>query len=250
MNLLVDVGNSRIKWACQDEDGVSPGTGTKYDKLNFAALAHTHWGKMASPRRMLVANVAGGGLGEQISAWVIRRWRITPEFLLPERQAFGVTNAYADPSQLGADRWACLLAAHHQISGPACIVDCGTATTIDVLSDTGQHMGGLILPGIQMMRQSLICNTSQIPGEKLQENPGTLDLGQSTQQAVENGCLYSTVATIERVISEVTEQLGSAVTTVITGGDTDRVVPLLSIDLEQKPDFVLQGLAIAAGVES
>ena len=118
MNLLVDVGNSRIKWAFQDKDGVSPGTGTKYDKSDFAALAHTNWGKMAIPRRMLVANVAGGGLEEQISAWVTRRWRITPEFLLPQKQAYGVTNAYADPSQLGADRWACLLAAHHQISGP------------------------------------------------------------------------------------------------------------------------------------
>lgn len=250
MNLLVDVGNSRIKWAFQDEDGVSLGTGTEYDKADFAALAHTHWGKMRIPRRMLVANVAGGGLGEQISAWVNRRWRITPEFLLPKKQAHGVINAYTDPSQLGADRWACLLAVHHQISGPACIVDCGTATTIDVLSNTGQHMGGLILPGIQMMHQSLIRNTSQIPGENMQQNPDTLGLGESTQQAVENGCFYSTVATIERVISELTEQLRSAVTTVITGGNADSVAPLLSIELEQKPDLVLQGLAIAADVES
>jgi len=118
------------------------------------------------------------------------------------------------------------------------------------LSDTGQHMGGLILPGIQMMHQSLIQNTSQIPGENRRQNPDTLGLGESTQQAVENGCFYSTVATIERVINEVTEQLGSAVTTVITGGNAGGVAPLLSIELEQKPDFVLQGLAIAADIES
>lgn len=250
MNLLVDVGNTRIKWAFQYDDALSPGTGVEYDKSDFAVLAHNNWGKMEIPRRVLVANVAGGGLGEQLSAWVTRRWRITPEFLLPERQAHGVTNAYANPQQLGADRWACLLAARHQISGPACIIDCGTATTVDVLSGTGEHMGGLILPGIEMMRQSLAGNTAQIPNGNTQSRTGTLDLAQSTEQAVLNGCFYSTVAAIERVIAEITNSLDKAVTTVITGGYADRVASLLAIPVEHKPDFVLQGLSLVARANS
>lgn len=246
MNLLVDVGNSRIKWAFQYEDQVSAGIRAEYDKLDFATLAHNTWDKMEVPKRVLVSNVAGGGLKEQLSAWVSRRWRIGAEFLLAEKQAFGVTNAYTDPERLGADRWACLLAAHDQISGPVCIVDCGTAITIDVLSETGQHMGGLILPGIQTMQQSLVNNTAQIFVANMEQYIGPLQLGRSTRQAVENGCFFSAVATIERVVGKVTEDFGTAVTTVITGGDADYIVPLLKTPVNHKPDFVLQGLVVVA----
>jgi len=247
MNFLVDVGNTRIKWAFQYEDELSPGASIDYEKAEFSALAHTNWGKLDIPRRVLVANVAGGGLEEQISTWVVRRWRIDPEFLVAEKQGWGVTNGYTEPRQLGADRWACLLAARSQISGPACIVDCGTAITIDVLSDSGEHMGGLILPGIQMMQQSLVGRTSQITSKKMTEDLDALQLGRSTQLAVENGCFYSAVTTIERVVTEFSEVSGDTITTVITGGDADRVSALLAIPVEKKPDLVLQGLAVVAG---
>ncbi|OGT21933.1 MAG: hypothetical protein A2V90_05485 [Gammaproteobacteria bacterium RBG_16_57_12] len=151
------------------------------------------------------------------------------------------------PDRLGADRWAALIAVRQRIEVAACIVDCGTAITIDVLSGQGEHLGGLIVPGIQMMRNSLASGTKGVRSSENAMSKVSL-LARDTGAAVFGGTLYAAVAVIDRVISDVSEAMNMELTCVLTGGNAPEVKPLLAHACIYEPDLVLQGLArVAAG---
>ena len=156
-------------------------------------------------------------------------------------------NAYVEPQRLGSDRWAALIGAHAAVSGPLCVVDCGSAVTLDALDVKGQHLGGLIIPGLDMMRGALINNTSGIHEQALARGEGEVSvLARDTQGAVTGGVLYTLIAVIDRVTADLAADLQSPLTRVITGGDAERLLPLLAGPYRHEPELVLQGLAIVA----
>jgi type III pantothenate kinase len=197
------------------------------------------------PAGICIANVAGTQLAQQLSGWIETRWGITPVFIATTGQACGVTNAYAVPGSLGVDRWAALIGAHHHGGGATCIVDCGTAITLDMLAADGVHQGGLILPGIEMMKQMLLKNTAVVNTSTTQQVAKLFAM--STGDAVNSGALYMAAAAIDRTVGDMAEALGIAADVIITGGDASRIATLLAMPVRHDPELVLKGLAILAG---
>jgi type III pantothenate kinase len=125
------------------------------------------------------------------------------------------------------------------------VIDCGTAITIDAIAAEGTHLGGLIVPGMDLMSTAL---AEAAPGVQLQgqDNQEVSLLGRSTEAAVSGGVLYAAVSLIDRVSLDLTTELGSGTTILLTGGDARRILPLLSSKPDYDPDLVLKGLAVFA----
>jgi len=245
MILLLDAGNTSVKWGgCEAGDIVMSGSFI-HSGNNVNDLADISWSELQIPAGVYIANVAGEDMAEQLSGWIERQWGITPVFITTTGQACGVTNAYAVPEHLGVDRWAALIGAHHHGSGALCIVDCGTAITLDMLAADGVHQGGLILPGVEMMKHMLLKNTA-VKSTSCTQEPANL-FATGTEDAINSGALYMAVAAIDRIVADMAAAPGTSLDVVLTGGDASRILTLLACPARHDPELVLKGLAILAG---
>jgi type III pantothenate kinase len=245
MILLLDAGNTSVKWGlCEAGDIVMSGSFIHRGK-NVNDLADQSWSELQMPASVYIANVAGEEPGRQLSGWIERQWGITPVFITTTGQACGVTNVYAVPEHLGVDRWAALIGAHYHGSGALCIVDCGTAITLDILAADGVHQGGLILPGVEMMKHMLLKNTA-VKNTSCTQEPAQL-FAMSTEDAINSGAVYMAVAAIDRVVADMAGAPGACPDVVLTGGDASRILALLACPARHDPELVLKGLAILAG---
>lgn len=153
MILLLDVGNTRVKWAWLEHLDVAPAGAVAHDatrrswQREIEADGHR-------PRRIVVASVAGPAFAAALTLWSRDHYRIEPELLAARAEQCGVRNAYARPAALGVDRWLALIGAWRNRALPTLVVSSGTALTVDALDGGGQHRGGLIVPGVQMMRDA------------------------------------------------------------------------------------------------
>ena len=246
MMLLVDIGNSRVKWSQFDGKQLSGFGDMLRVGREFKDVAKAAWAEMEPPERVLITNVAGASIKRSANLWIRRRWKVAPEFIEASAEAVGVTSAYESPKQLGPDRWVSLLAARDEVKGPVVVVDCGTAITIDALNAQGEHLGGLIVPGLDLMARSLIDRAPGID-EPSPDNPGHVALfARDTDSAVTGGALYAAVAILDRAVNDVVAELGPKVCTLLTGGDAERVGPLLAREPIYEPHLVLKGTALLA----
>jgi len=243
MNLLIDIGNTRIKWALQNEEDWVSGTPLIRGDKAFKDIARPGWKELETPERVIVSNVAGTEFEKSVRTWVKRRWKILPEFLHSQAEQCGVTNAYSKPEKLGNDRWAALIAAHALCRGPAVILSCGTAITIDALAADGRHLGGLITPGIDLMISSVCAKATDVSIEDGDSAEIAL-LASSTESAVLGGSLYAAVSLLDRVSADLNGELDGRVTVLLTGGDADRLMPLLACKSRYEPELVLKGLSV------
>lgn len=244
MKLLVDIGNSRVKWTVMDKDGLADSQDFQRSKTGIKASLNKVWKSLTDVEAVFVANVAGDKLAQQLTEWTQKQWQLTPTFVTSEAKRFGVSNAYDEPEKLGIDRWLSLIAARQHARQAQCVIDCGTAMTIDIVSKTGQHQGGMILPGLSLMRSSLAANT-----EALTEAPGEKEfktLATNTFSAIQAGTLYSISATLERIINDLRQGFDNQIRFIISGGDAVQLLPLLPDDIHHYPDIVLKGLAFYA----
>ena len=156
------------------------------------------------------------------------------------RASCGVTVAYAQPERLGVDRWLAMIAAHHQWAAPILIVDAGTAVTYDLLLADGRQLGGLILPGIEMMRGSLLKGTHIASAEsEALVGPWATD----TTAAVTLGAVQALAALAERLYDRLATEAGAVPELVVTGGDAEHLLSALDRPARYEPTLVLQGLA-------
>jgi type III pantothenate kinase len=239
---VVDIGNSSIKWAEYEAGAIKESQSYLRSGPTVAEELDCIWADLEKPDEMICTCVAGEEFEQAFVQWCQKTWSLQPLFVHATEQACGVSNAYTRADRLGADRWAALVAAHRLLPGPSCIIDCGTATTIDVMQADGQHLGGLILPGMRLMRESLSGRTHMLVEES--EGGNTTLFARNTADAINGGALYAVVATLDRVYSDVDQTLGEKVNRVITGGDAEDLLPLLQAEAVFLPDLVLQGLAI------
>ncbi len=237
--LLVDVGNTRIKWLLWGMDGPMTRGGLVHKGLERSHVGGLLWNELKPPQRIIIANVAGPVLGEALASWIKGAWSLEPRFVATEAAGFGITNAYAMPRRLGVDRWVALIGAHALLpKTPCCIVDCGTAVTVDGLSRAGDHLGGVILPGARLMRQALYADTSQIPPEQ-----GQVTLfGRDTQDCVWGGATYAVAAAVDRLTLRMAATLGEDTVNLLTGGDAETLLPYLDGNYRVEPDLIFQGL--------
>ena len=155
MKLLIDIGNTRIKWAFLVNKQLRDPRALLHKDLNLQELLGSSLLRNQQPGQVYIANVADRSIGDRIAAAIKKKWGLAPVFVEVKRRSRGVTNAYRDITQLGIDRWLAVVAAWNRYRAPVCIVNCGTAVTIDGVSKSGRHMGGLIVPGLNLMQGQL-----------------------------------------------------------------------------------------------
>jgi len=166
-------------------------------------------------------------------------WPAEPEFSIARTAQCGVRNGYARAQQLGSDRWAALIGAWHQVRGACLVVNCGTATTVDALSDDGVFIGGLILPGAALMQRSLHDNAAL-----LQSAQGTLrDFPLNAADAIRSGTIRATQGAIMRQYN-LLQQRFPAARCLLSGGAAESVMAQLAVGCERRDDLVLQGLQV------
>lgn len=228
--LLVDAGNSRIKWGVHAdgawrERGWTPSAEPALER---------QWAALPAPREIVVANVAGAVAAESIRA-ACRRWRTPPRFVRAVRTQCGVSNGYATAESLGADRWSALIAARRLCPGDAVlVVQAGTAVTVDSLDASGRFPGGLILPGLNLMLAALERNTAG-----LSHQPGNIvPFPACTADAMYSGAADAIAGAIERSF----RRLAGATVCLLAGGDADILLPLLGIPARKHDNLVLEGL--------
>lgn len=232
MILCIDSGNTRIKWGLRADEGW----------LATGAVPHAEAGRLADllptsppPARIMVANVAGpeaaAAIGEALAPWTERL-----VFVRAEAARAGVGNGYAEPESLGVDRWCALVGARQAASGACLVVGAGTATTIDTLDAEGHFLGGMILPGFELMRASLARNTANL----------TLAAGEyeayprRTGDAIYSGCLEAQLGAIERAFARIATAPDACC--LLFGGAAPLLDGHLAIPRRRVDTLVLDGL--------
>lgn len=239
MKLFFDVGNSRVKWAAWDgARWVAEGN------ISSDAEPPVDWLKaVPKPDEIWLASVSAETRVARLTEASETAFDVTPQRLRTPAAASGVRCAYADPARLGVDRWLAVVAAFVETGGPAIVFDCGTAITVDAVRVDGEHLGGLIMPGITLMRRALYGSTANIPDEGPAEGEGDVGLlARDTRSAVSGGTLYAAVAFMQHVAAELRGHFGAGTRVLLTGGDAERLRPLLSPDFEWRPRLVLDGM--------
>jgi type III pantothenate kinase len=245
MTLLVDVGNTRVKWARCDERGVlGPQRAAEHAAWEEARWRDELFGPGHVDRQVFVACVAGGERRSLLERAARASGAREVVFASSSSSAAGVRNAYANPGLLGVDRWMALLGAWHLLHGPCCIVDVGTAATVDVLDATGTHLGGFIVPGPRLMVRSLHAGTSDLAAFSVASESGAAGtFADNTRDAIERGCCLALAALIDRSVAELSVRVDRPPALIGTGGAVGLVQPYVVSEMRLFPDLVLQGLA-------
>lgn len=238
MKLVMDVGNSRIKWAWIDAERLAPATAVDRGVSPEPTL-ETAFADAGAPDAVLISSVAGEDFNARLSQWMAVRWDRRPGWFRPESETLGIVNGYADAAQMGADRWAAVLGARILHPAPIGVIDCGTAVTLDVVDSGDRHLGGLIAPGLELAQRSLLTSTARVRAAAGQP---TGVLGRSTAECVANGTSLGLAGTVERWLSEVDDAL-DGVTWLATGGAWPGLRPAIRRSIQYDPDLVLRGLA-------
>lgn len=237
MKLLIDIGNSRIKWALGAAGELSAPAGFARPRVDREDAYEREWGHLA-PVGVTVCSVAGRQSVAGLRDWVGRRWAVPFSEVRAREHCGPIINAYADPASLGADRWANLLGARAALGAvDSIIVDAGTAVTVDALCADGRHLGGAILAGLRASRAGLRGAAPALPAAH-DEAPLPSD---NTAGAIGGGTLIGLVGAIERVATAVGGRL-TAPERILTGGDAERLAPWLDAGWSVDPRLTLRGL--------
>lgn len=250
MILLIDAGNTRIKWALTEADGglskwITSGSIGQSD----VAQLEDGWRRL-TVTEAIIANVAGQEIGEalkQVLARIGSEAPVPTTWLASQAQAGGVRNSYRHPAQLGSDRFASAIGAHALFPDTALLIaTCGTATTLDSLTADGVFTGGMILPGLRLMASSLARNTAQLP-EVLQQSERLSPFADNTEEAIIGGCIAAQVGAIERAFAvHASLHAGEPVQAIMSGGAAAAVEPHLAIPYVHVDNLVLIGLHVLA----
>jgi type III pantothenate kinase len=257
MVLLIDAGNTRVKWAlvpasalqqahvlgCWSASGSAP-------RMQVRQLADA-WRNL-NITRVIISNVAGQAMRDELEQTLLGALGMTPvplEWFASVAELGGVRNGYLNPAQLGCDRFASAIGAHALFPNqPLIVATCGTATTVDAVTADGVFLGGMILPGLGLMAASLAKNTAQLPlvAENLVVSEPFAD---NTDAAIVSGCIAAQAGAIERGVTAHTLRQKPADGTVlclVSGGAADLIAPHLSVPSKKVDNLVLIGLQAVA----
>ncbi len=241
MKLLIDLGNTRLKWARLAGARMQAGGVFAHVGQPLVAELRREWVELARVDAVVVASVLGAGREQELDAFVRDRFGVGAEFVRSPRGALGVRNGYAAPARLGVDRFLALAALHARHAQAQVLASAGTAFTLDALGADGIHHGGLILPGAQMMRDAVRAGTARVGAA-----PGQWrEMPDNTDDAVHAGALYAIAGAVDRFRAATARRLGVAPALHLTGGGADELAVVLG-DAVRAPDLVLHGLALWA----
>lgn len=234
--LLLDAGNTRIKWALVS--GTDWIAGGAIETASPEALEDVWRGLPLVPARLAACNVAGDRVREAVES-AAGRFGLTPRWLVSSEAAAGVSNAYDRVTQLGADRWAAALGAWQRCRDACVIVNAGTALTIDALDGSGRFLGGLIVPGVDTMLEALERRTAG-----LARQPGRYRaFPTNTGDAMWTGAIDAALGAVDRVLARLARQSGRTVAILVSGGGAGALIEQLDPTVARHVEhLVLEGL--------
>lgn len=232
MIVCLDSGNSRIKWGVHDgQQWLAQGAIAHADSAEIAALP-VNW---PMPDKVMLANVAGDLAATRIRE-NLASWGAVLHEVKSEARRGDVTNLYQNPAQLGVDRWCALIGARSQTRSACVVVMAGTATTIDTLDAEGNFLGGMILPGSDLMLCSLARDTAGLPFASGHYFP----YPRCTDDAIVSGAIEAQAGAIERAFQRIQGSSGAAC--LISGGNAHRLADYLVIPHVVAQNLPLEGL--------
>ncbi|SHG17610.1 pantothenate kinase [Microbulbifer donghaiensis] len=242
MILELDLGNTRGKWRLLDGDAVRSRGSLSIAELKSGNLPES-WAGMRL-QRVRAANVAGAAVADALAAVVSARFALPVEFARVTSQCAGVTCGYRHIERLGVDRWLAVLAAHHKDPRAALIVDCGSAVTLDLLDNGGRHLGGYIVPGLDLMRRALFQDTDAVKVSSELAPNMSLAPGRDTADAVNRGLVVMALGAIDRAMAELHSAGAASPRLWLTGGDGPLLSALCDRPHQLVTELVLDGLAL------
>lgn len=232
--LAIDAGNTRIKWGLADAQGwVRQGWLTTQDAAGLAKAV----AGLDPIERVVISNVAGGAVRGAIAA-ALAPISVEPRWIVSHAQQCGVRSSYADPARLGTDRWAALIGAWHLFHRACAVVNAGTTLTVDALSDEGVFLGGIIVPGPDLMRTALAQHTAQLRAD----NGAFYYFPDKTADAIASGAINALAGSVERMVRYMEETGQGTPRVVLSGGGAALIAPRLNAAIEVVDNLVLEGL--------
>jgi type III pantothenate kinase len=229
--LLLDVGNTAIKWRLTHADCLlTPGGAVTDVEALLPVIESQPWSAVG------ISSVAGERTHQSVVEALGFRQAAALRVAVSESSSMGVHNSYAAPGEMGVDRWLAMLAAHCLHEGPICVIDAGTAITLDLLTADGAHLGGYILPGADLMSRALTNATGRI-NAALVDLP-TLAPGNNTAQCVSAGAWRSALGAVQSVLADFPDHRP-----LLTGGGAGALIEL-GLAAEITPDLVFEGLRL------
>jgi len=239
MKLLIDAGNSRLKWATWDGVGLSAIGVAENVERDLAAL----WAEDVAPDAVWIASVAGAPANAALAGAVRQRWGLEPGFAMTRAQVCGLRVAYARPQDLGVDRFLGMLAVHVRAHAAAVVASCGTALTLDAIDASGTHLGGLIAASPGLAAAALRGATARLGAAAV---GSVTEFADNTADALQSGTWLAAVALVERFHANVAAKLALQPKLVLSGGGATSLSSLLTVPHQLDPGLVLRGLAIFA----
>jgi len=241
-NLYIDIGNTHVKFAKIAEDG-----SFVFSRLQrecwVKSLKTSEWQPEGDISRIWMASVGQPQEIDKLKTYLSQHPQIKLHQFKTEKNWNGLSCAYPQPEYMGVDRWMVMIAAWFSCKQASLVVDCGTAATVDAIDSDGKHMGGHILPGLAMMRQSLLRHTTKVAEDySAMENEET-HWGQATTECVNNGVNSMLVAYIKNRWSEFNKIFPKG-RLYITGGDGLVLSKMLNMQQDYVPDLLFKGMRI------
>lgn len=237
MYLLIDAGNSRLKFACHDGQDwlVRHSADTPEDLLRGLPEGFR-------PHKILISCVAGATLAGQLRQ-ALDGFAVPVEFLQSSPHCCGVRNGYRIPAHLGTDRWAAAIGAWHLLGSDCLLICAGTATTIDIVRSPGEFAGGSILPGLSLMLDALAARTAALPRASAELAADQLArIPADTLEAISAGCLHAQLGAIGRMRA----LMPAGAPVLISGGNAGALIPHLEGQVQHRPWLVTEGLLVIA----
>ena len=246
--ILIDAGNSCLKLSIIDLLTDSELFFSIFDYHNLYENLSSQLVEF-SIQNVVISNVNSPMIFHIVSDVSFNLWGITTHIVITEQNKYGITTLYSNPRLLGSDRWLALIAARTRSEKALCVIDCGSAVTIDVLNEENVHLGGFITPGLSLLRKTLGQNTSKLPlmiDDDFSSNDSSAYYATNTHDAISAGTLYQLSAYLEHIIAEIKIDVCDNIECIITGGDAIIAQKLISHHLIYREKLVLDGLKFVA----
>jgi type III pantothenate kinase len=249
--LLVDIGNTRIKWSLLRGDRIGRQKALEHAGITARDLKRQVFGptRGLGLTRVIAASVAGTRVNRLLAATCRKETGLVCEFVASARNAAGLSTRYKEPWRLGVDRFMAVIAGYHMARARgACVIDVGTAMTIDLVDTLGVHLGGAIIPGPALMTGAVLKKTAGIARRASGAAMAKGLFAQDTRAAISQGARYAIAASIDRAVTEAHRVLQRRPMVLLTGGAAVEVEPLLQCSYVSVPDLVLRGVALRSGL--
>lgn len=238
--LLIDLGNTRLKWRDWDGQSLGPVVTSPHQQGQLGPDFMAALAKREAPGAAVVSCVARPTLRKALLD-ALTHAAIESDWPLSPSHGLGLTNSYTQPERLGVDRFLALAAAYAKSGKACCVIDIGTATTVDLCDDNGHHQGGLIAPGPVPLSQALRQQTALPHADN--QLPESLGWAANTEQALQLGALHTACGFIERSFKLAHQQLGCEFAW-LTGGGAALLAPYLDIPIQRDDDLIFDGLIL------